>query len=198
MTTLGLTGGIASGKTTVSVFFSECGALVVDADRIAHAATANGLPAWKAVVAHFGESILGPDGEIDRRRLGEIVFRKPAERKRLEAIIHPHVFAQITADIERAAADQPNALVVLDVPLLFETGMDRDLDAVAVVYVPEIIQIERLIARDGLTPEQARARIDSQMPIEEKRRRADIVIDNTGPLETTRRQVRGICRRLGR
>jgi dephospho-CoA kinase len=198
MTTLGLTGGIASGKTTVSVFFSECGALVVDADRIAHAATANGLPAWKAVVAHFGESILGPDGEIDRRRLGEIVFRKPAERKRLEVIIHPHVFAQITADIERAAADQPNALVVLDVPLLFETGMDRDLDAVAVVYVPEIIQIERLIARDGLTPEQARARIDSQMPIEEKRRRADIVIDNTGPLETTRRQVRGICRRLGR
>ena len=192
---IGLTGGIASGKSTVAGFFTQCGAVVVDADAIAHEVTARGMPAWQAVVDHFGESILDDSGGIDRGRLGEIVFQSARQKARLEAIVHPFVFAAMAREVAAAQKHRPDALVVLDVPLLLETGMREGLAAIVVVYVPESVQIQRLMARDGMSEAQARARVAAQMPIEQKRQLADVVIDNTGSLDDTRRQVRAFCRR---
>ena len=195
---IGLTGGIASGKSTVSGFFARCGAVVVDADAIAHRVMARGMPAWQAVVDHFGEAILDGRGGIDRERLGEVVFNDVRQKERLEVIVHPFVFEAMAREVAAAEKRQPGVLVVLDVPLLLETGMREGLDEIVVVYVPESVQIQRLTARDGLTEPQARARVAAQMPIEQKRQLADVVIDNTGSLDKTRRQVQAYYRRKTR
>jgi dephospho-CoA kinase len=196
MIVAGLTGGIATGKSTVAAIFEEAGARLIDADRAARDAVRKGTPAFHAIVAHFGEAVLLGDGEIDRRRLASVIFNDPAEQRTLERIVHPWVKQEIARCLNRIRGAAPEALVILDVPLLFETGMDQGLVAAIVVYVTEQIQLERLMARDALAEPDARARIRAQMPIEKKKSLAAFVIDNSGSLEHTRAQTLEVYRRL--
>jgi dephospho-CoA kinase len=192
----GLTGGIASGKSTVARMLAAAGARVVDADRIAREVVQPGRPAWQAVRTRFGDGIVRPDGNLDRDRLGRWVFRDPVLKRDLEQIVHPFVFRQMAAEIKRLAAAHPGTVVVLDIPLLIESGLHRVLPLTALVHVPEAVQLTRLIRRDGLAAADARARIRAQMPIDAKRAHADVIIDNTGSLESTRRQTEAFYRRL--
>ncbi len=198
MITVGLTGGIATGKSTVARILRGAGARVIDADRIAREVVGRGRPAWRDIVEHFGEGMLRPDGEIDRARLGDIIFNDPGEQAALNRIVHPRVFADIEAQRARIAETAPRAVVILDIPLLFEAGSRRDLDEIIVVYAPEPVQLARLMKRDGLSRRDALARIRSQMPIEEKKKRATRVIDNSGDLAVTRRQALAVYRELCR
>lgn len=198
MPVVGLTGGIASGKSTVCGFFRADGAHILDADQMARQVVMPGEPAWHAIVNHFGKSILNPDGSLDRTGLGEIVFNDKMQRTVLEGIIHPGVRQAMIAATARLSADHPGALIIQEVPLLLETGMHhhQGLAEIIVVYLPEAIQIERLIKRDGIGREQALSRIRAQMPMEEKSKLATLIIDNSGSLAQTRDQVRRIHRRL--
>jgi dephospho-CoA kinase len=183
----GLTGGIASGKSTVSAFLEDAGAVIVDADKIARDVVQKDRPAWREIVDAFGRSILLPDGEINRTLLGEIIFNDPDRKQVLNRIVHPRVISETAARLAEIEKKKPNSVVILDVPLLIESGMDTGLSDIIVVYVPEPVQIERLMGRDAMTHGQALARIRSQMPIEEKKKRASIVIDNSGSRENTRK-----------
>ncbi|MDC4205023.1 MAG: dephospho-CoA kinase [Candidatus Manganitrophus sp.] len=193
---VGLTGGIASGKSTVSRLFREAGAFVIDADEIAHAVIRKGAPAYAGVVEAFGAAILDKKGEIDRKRLGEIVFNDARRRERLNQLVHPHVYAQAEKEKRAIAAAHPEAVILFDVPLLIETGAYREMDLVIVVYVDRATQIDRLIKRDGLTREEAERRIDAQMPLDEKRRFADEIIDTRVPLPGVEGAVRSLYQRL--
>jgi dephospho-CoA kinase len=194
----GLTGGIATGKSTVAGMFASAGAVVVDADRIARDAVRPGTAVHADIVTHFGAGILLADGAIDRRQLAAIIFSDPAEQRALERMVHPQVKRQVAKQLNRLRREAPESVVIVDVPLLFETGMDRGLPATILVYAPEAVQMRRLIARDGLTKAEARARIRAQMPIEAKKALAAIVIDNSGTLENTRRQTLAVYRRLAK
>ena len=189
MVVAGLTGGIATGKSTVAAMLASAGAVVIDADRIAREAVRPGTAVHADIAAHFGPGILLPDGGIDRKRLAHIIFGDPDEQHVLERMVHPEVKREVAAQIDRLRRDAPEAVVIVDVPLLFEAGMERGLAAVILVYAPESVQLRRLVARDGLSEPEARARLRAQMPIEAKKPLADIVIDNSGALEDTRRQV---------
>lgn len=193
---VGLTGGIASGKSTVSRLFREAGAFVIDADEIAHAVIRKEAPAYAGVVEAFGAVILDKKGEIDRKRLGEIVFNDARRRERLNQLVHPHVYAQADKEKRAIAAAHPEAVILFDVPLLIETGAHREMDLVIVVYVDRANQIDRLIKRDGLTREEAERRIDAQMPLDEKRRFADEIIDTRVPLPGVEGAVRSLYQRL--
>jgi dephospho-CoA kinase len=182
---VGLTGGIASGKSTLAAALRELGAAVIDADALARDAVRRGSPALARIANEFGPGVLGPDGELDRKAMGARVFADPAARERLEAIVHPAVRAGVAAETARLAADG-HALALYDVPLLFERGLDREVDGVVVVYAPPEVQLARLQARDGMTVAEARARLEAQMPIDEKARRADVVVDNSGDLASLR------------
>ncbi len=192
----GLTGGIASGKSTVARMLAAAGARVVDADRIAREVVQPGRPAWQAVRTRFGDGIVRPDGNLDRDKLGRWVFRDPVLKRDLEQIVHPFVFRQMATEVKRLAAAHPGTVVVLDIPLLIESGLHRVLPLTVLVHVPEAVQLTRLIRRDGLAAADARARIRAQMPIDAKRAHADVIIDNTGSLESTRRQTAAFYRRL--
>ena len=192
----GLTGGIASGKSTISRFLADVGARIIDADQIAREVVKQGTPAYDDIVAFFGRTILLSDGEINRKQLGEIIFNDPEKKAHLNAIVHPRVFERSTEMIAQIAVHTPDAVVVMDVPLLLEAGLGRDLAEVIVVYVPETIQLERLMRRDGVDKTAAMARIRSQLPIEEKRQRATIVIDNSGPLSDSRKQALAVYQDL--
>ncbi|HAC46586.1 MAG TPA: dephospho-CoA kinase [Chloroflexi bacterium] len=191
---MGLTGGVGSGKSTVAEMMRELGAEVVDADEATHAVYEPGSPGFDAVVREFGEAYVD-GGRIDRSRLGELVFRDDDARRRLNAIVHPLVrewMAQKTAE----AAERGVEVVVQDVPLLFENGLERLFSSVVLVYVPEDVQVERLVSGRGFTPERARAMIAAQMPIENKRGLAHHVINNSGKREDTQTQVRAIWKQL--
>jgi dephospho-CoA kinase len=196
MIVAGLTGGIATGKSTVAAIFEEAGARLVDADRIAREVVRKGSPAHREIVAHFGTGVLLGDGELDRKRLAAIVFNNPDEQRALECIVHPQVKQEIDRRVDLIRRQAPEALVILDIPLLFESGMQEGLDAVIVVYAPERLQLERLMARDGLSEPEALARIRAQMPIDSKRALAARVIDNSGSREQTRAQALEIYRQL--
>ena len=185
----GLTGGIASGKSTVSKIFREAGATIIDADQIAHAVVQKGQPAWEKIKAHFGNEILLPNGEINRERLGKTIFHDQDQKTILNRIVHPFVFQKMDAEITKAEWNNPHGIVILDVPLLIETNMHQTLPEVILVYIPESLQLERLIARDRISRTDAEARIGSQMPIEEKRQYATILIENSHPIEKTRKRV---------
>lgn len=191
---IGLTGGIGTGKSTVSAMLRGLGAAVVDADEGARAVVEPGTPGLRAVAEEFGPGVLAPDGRLDRAALAEIVFRDPERRARLNAITHPLVgawAAERTADaIVRGAR-----IVVHDVPLLFENQRQGQFERVILVYAPDEVAVRRLLEK-GMTEEQARARIAAQMPIEEKRRLADYVVDNSDGLPDTERQVRELWRQL--
>ena len=189
MKVIGLTGGIATGKSTVSRMLAEAGAHIIDTDQLAREVVEPGQPAWEAIVEHFGHAILLADGRIDRDRLGDIIFHDPAQKAVLDNIVHPAVFEAMARRLAQMEKQAPDGVAILDIPLLFETGMERNLAEVILVYAPETAQRERLMRRNGLSAEAAAARISAQMPIAEKRRRASIVIDNSGDLEGTRVQV---------
>lgn len=186
MVIAGLTGGIATGKSTVATFFKAAGAAVIDADQIAHDVVRRGLPAWQGIVAAFSRDVLREDGEIDREKLGRIIFNDAARKSALNRIVHPFVFEEMEKQMREIEATAPETVVIQDIPLLFESGMHRKLPRIIVVYVPEALQFSRLMKRNHLSAAEARARIRSQIPIEEKRNLADILIDNSGTLEQTR------------
>lgn len=196
MIVAGLTGGIATGKSTVAEILRKAGAVIIDADRIARQVVAPGSPAWHEIRDLFGDRILQPDGAIDRAALGAIVFNDAPLRRRLEAIVHPRVGAEIAAQMQRAAQEQPDAVVIMDIPLLFETDRTQGLAEIIVVFTSESIQRQRLMARDLLSPEAAEARIRSQMPMAEKVRRATLTIDNSGAPAETERQALAVFQHL--
>lgn len=180
MVRVGLTGGIAMGKSTVSDYLRSQGAVVIDADALAREVVEPGTPGFDQVVAEFGEGILGADGAIDRPRLGEVVFADESARRRLEAIVHPLVFARIIELEEQAPAD---AIVVHDIPLLAESGRADTFDAVVVVDATEDHQIERMIRDRGWSEDVARSRIAAQATREDRRAIATHLIENTGTRE---------------
>jgi dephospho-CoA kinase len=185
----GLTGGIATGKSTVSSIFREAGAIIIDADSIARDAVKKNLPAWHEIVRIFGKEVLLPDGEIDRARLGDIIFKDASKKEILNKIVHPHVIQKAAELIEEVRKASPGSIIILDVPLLIEAGMDKGVEDVILVYTPESIQIKRLIERDGISDENALLRVRSQMPIEKKKEFATIIIDNNGTIEATKKRA---------
>jgi dephospho-CoA kinase len=176
---IGLTGGIATGKTTFAATLRARGVPVVDADVLARAVVEPGQPALAQLVKAFGQDVLGPDGSLDRKRLGARIFADPAARRKLEAITHPAIREAMIAETLRLDA-AGHDLAFYDAPLLFEVGLDQGMDSVVVVYAPRAAQLERLAARDGTSPADAQARLAAQWPIDEKAARADFVVDNTG------------------
>jgi dephospho-CoA kinase len=177
---IGLTGGIATGKSTFAAALRALGVPVIDADQLARAAVAKGTPGLAAVTAAFGSDVLTPEGDLDRKRMGALVFSEPAARARLEAAVHPAVRALFRAELARLAAEG-NDVAVYDVPLLYEANMEGEVDLAVVVWAPREAQIARLAARDGLDRAQAEARLAAQLPIDDKAARADAVVVNDGP-----------------
>jgi dephospho-CoA kinase len=196
MQVIGLTGGIATGKSTVSAILENAGAVIIDADRIARMVVKKNMPAYRQILDKFGKSVLLPDGEIDRTALGKVIFNDPQKKQLLNTIVHPYVRKETDRQLEHLEKNNPDALVVLDIPLLLEAGMHSNLSEVVVVYAPEHIQIKRLMKRDHISHADALARIRSQMPIEEKKKLATMVIDNSGTREHTRKQTLEIFQRL--
>jgi dephospho-CoA kinase len=196
MLLVGLTGGIASGKSLAARVFKDLGAHIIDADRIVHELLEPEQGACKEVLDHFGQDILLPDNGINRRKLGEIIFRDPEKRAWLNRCLHPKVFAAYTAQVSHLRDRAPHAIIVFDAALLIETGYNRNMDKIVVVYAEPEQQIERLMARETFTREQALARVNSQMPLSEKRRHADYVINNTGSRADSERQAREVFEKL--
>lgn len=186
---IGLTGGIATGKSTVSQMLVARGAALIDADVVARKIMEPGHPVLAKVVERFGETVLLADGRLNRKRLGEIVFSDATERKALEAITHPAIRLEMKAELDALEQENPERLVVADIPLLYESGLEELYEKIMVVYVPRTLQLERLMQRDGLPREQAELRLAAQMDIEEKRRRADILIDNSHGFKETESQI---------
>ena len=191
---IGLTGSIACGKSTVSHYLRAQGYPVVDADAISHAMTAPGGPALPAIREAFGGSVFHPDGTLDRRALGSVVFSSTVLRRQLNEILHPMILAEIRSRLH--TLDRDGHIVFGDIPLLFECGMEKDFDEIWVVSVSRETQIARLLERDGLMREEAKQRIDSQMPLAAKEERADTVIVTEGTLEDTQAQVRALLDHL--
>ena len=179
MILVGLTGGVATGKSTVAAMLKRCGAIVIDADSLARDVVAPGRPAWREIVKEFGHDILNADQSINRQALGAIVFRHSAKRRRLERIIHPRVAREQMRRTRAAAMHDIHAVVVYDVPLLFEAGIENRVDKTIVVTADRETQIARLKKRNGLTRIEALRRIKSQMPLANKVARADYVLDGT-------------------
>ena len=193
---IGLTGSIACGKSTVSNYLRAQGYPVVDADAISHAMTAPGGPALPAIREAFGDCVFQADGTLDRRALGSIVFSSAECRNQLNSILHPMILSEIRRQLH--AYDAAGYIVFGDIPLLFECGMEKDFDEIWVVSVSREAQITRLRERDGLMREDAKKRIDSQMPLAEKEKRASTVICTEGTIENTQTQVRALLDHLER
>ncbi|HXM54502.1 MAG TPA: dephospho-CoA kinase [Candidatus Dormibacteraeota bacterium] len=188
MKVVGLTGGIGTGKSAVSAILRRMGATVIDADEATRAVQARGTEGLRLLVEAFGPGILTPDGDLDRARLAAVAFADPDARARLNAIVHPLV-RQWMAERQQEAVERGDPVVVLDIPLLFEARGAGAFETVLLVYAPESVQLDRLVRLRGMTGEQARARIAAQLPIEEKRRLATHVIENTGSLDDLEREV---------
>ena len=185
---LGLTGGIASGKSTVSAYLAQNGALIIDADLIARQVVAKRSSGLKQIVAKFGEEILTASGELDRKKLGKLVFSNKDLLKNLTDITGPLIRAEILREIEAAKKAQVK-LVVLDIPLLFETGYQTLCDKVMVVTIPSKLQLERVMKRDNLSAAEARKRIANQLPASKRNELADVLIDNSKSVAETYQQV---------
>lgn len=196
MILVGLTGGIATGKSTVAQMFKRCGAVVIDADQLAREVVEPGKPAWQAIVRTFGKGVLRSDRSLDRHTLGTIVFRSPAKLRRLERIIHPRVAREQQRLVRQISKRKPHAVVIYEVPLLFEAGVDKRADQTIVVTADQGTQIARLKRRNGLTRVGALQRIRAQMSLSTKKDRADYVIDGTLSKSTLLRQVRHLYNNL--
>ncbi|MCC6809720.1 MAG: dephospho-CoA kinase [Deltaproteobacteria bacterium] len=195
MRLIGLTGGISSGKSTVSQIFTSLGAHVIDADVLAREVVAKGTPGLDQIVGTFGRAVLAPDGTLDRKKLGDIIYHDETKRKELEAITHPLIFQRF-GELTQAAEARGEPVVIYDAPLLIERGLHRMMHTVIVVWVPRDIQIERLMARDGIDRKAAELRLASQMPLDDKRAVADFVIDNSKTREHAKAQVEYVWREI--
>lgn len=197
MIVVGVTGSVGTGKSTVAGFFGELGAYVIDWDELAHNVVRPHSRAWKQIVEHFGNAVLNDDMAINRQKLAEIVFRDKRKVTRLNRIVHPEVFREDERITEEIKATDPHALVVKDVPLLFEITHPLHVDRVVAVSASRETQLRRLQER-GISLEDAQRRIGSQLPLREKVKSADFVVDNDGPLEETKKQVKAIYSLLRR
>ena len=191
MLTIGLTGGIGSGKSAVADLLKQLGASVIDADRLGHEAYTPNSEAWRQVVAAFGQEILTAEGEIDRRKLGSIVFADPAELARLNGIMHP-LMAGMVEERKAELVAAGESVAVVEAAVLFEAGWDSLVDEVWTTYAPVDTVVERLHARNGLSEEEARKRINSQMSVEERNRRSDVVVDNSADMAALEQGVKNL------
>jgi dephospho-CoA kinase len=192
----GLTGGIASGKSTVAAMFERTGAYIVDTDLISREVVEPDEPGWHEVVDRFGDGILNQDKTLNRKQLGDIVFADSRKRKQLEAILHPKIYARKNERIRAIANRDAAAIIMVAIPLLIEVNSQDTVDRVVLVYVSPQIQLERLIQRDGLSVTEAKRRIASQMPIDSKLHYAHYVINNEGPLEKTHQTANDVFKEL--
>lgn len=193
---IGLTGGIASGKSTVSTMLKELDISVIDADVEARLAVQKGEPAYAKIIEVFSHGILLPNKEIDRQKLGSIIFHNSEKRKLLNEIVHPEVRKRMTRQIEEANQNQEE-LVVLDIPLLFESKLTYMVDKTLLVYVDRSVQLQRLMERNNLSALEAEARVNSQIPLSEKVSIADAVINNNGSIKETKKQLNDILIQWG-
>jgi dephospho-CoA kinase len=196
MIIVALTGGIGSGKSTVARMFEEERTHVIDFDHLARLVVEPGKPAWREIVDYFGKDILSVDGTVNRPTLAEIVFSDDTSRKVLESFIHPRIFEETKALIKIIEAKDPLAVIIIDFPLLFELGLNKNFDKVILVYAPRFEQLKRVTERDGLTQEEVEKRLDKQIPIDEKISFSDYVINTEGDLDNTRNQVKEIVHKL--
>ncbi|MEK7747881.1 MAG: dephospho-CoA kinase [Nitrospirota bacterium] len=196
MVWVGLTGGIASGKSTISQMFKASGAFIVDADQIVHDLLGQRGAVYHLVLNLFGTGILDEMGSIDRKKLGAIVFNDSKKLMALNKIVHPHVFAEAEREGRELGSEDPRRVVVFDAPLLIETRAHKNVDIVILVYVDKATQIKRLCERDGMTEEAAKAKIALQMPLEEKRAYANEIIDNRKTIPEVCEDVNRISRML--
>ena len=195
MIVAGLTGGICSGKSTVTAMFRDIGTTVIDADQVAHEVVKPDQPLFEAVTSAFGREVVGADGRIDRGRLGAIVFADPKARRRLEELLHPAIIQECERRIRQAQLSGA-AVCLVDAALLIESGWHSRCDAVILVEASETVRLDRLIRSRGLSRDDAMLRIRSQMPQQEKRRYAHYIIENDGPLRETARQVQAVWEQL--
>jgi len=189
---VGLTGGIATGKSTVSEMLRRLGCEIIDADRLARDVVEPEQPAWKRIVAEFGPGVVTADGSLDRKKLGAIVFADPERRRRLEAITHPAIRARLLARLDELAARGFAGVVVFDAAVMIESGNYKNMDRLVVVVTDDATQAARLQERDGTDEVEGRRKIASQMPLAEKAKLADYVIDNSGDREATAAEVRRV------
>jgi len=196
MLIVGLTGGIASGKSTIADMFKREGAYIIDIDMVSRDVVKPGRPAWQEVVHIFGKEVLNEDQTLNRKKVGDIVFSDAGKRKKLEKIIHPKITAEKLRQIGEIEAQNKRAIVIVDMPLLIETDKQDTVDKVVLVYASPRNQIERLVKRDGLSLEEAHKRLASQMPIENKKKYAHYIINNEEPLEEVQKTVIEIFREL--
>ncbi len=195
---LGVTGSIATGKSTVADMLEELGAPIIDFDRLSRVVMAPEKPAWQDIVAFFGKEVLLKDNTLDRETLREIVFNDTQKRKKLESFTHPRIFEEFYKKVDDYTAADPDAIIQVVVPLLIESNMQSMFDHLLMVYVPEKEQLKRLIKRDRNTKELAMKIIESQISVEEKKKQCDLMIDNSGSLEETRAQVKIIWEKLNK
>jgi len=189
---VGLTGGIATGKSTVSALLRQLGCEIIDADLLAREVVEPGQPAWTTIVAEFGQDVLTGDGTLDRKKLGAIVFADPERRRRLEAITHPAIRERFQARLDELAEQGFTGIVVFDAAVMIESGNYKNMDRLVVVVTDEPTQMARLRGRDGTDDAEGRRKIASQMPLAEKAKLADYVIDNSGDRQATAEQVRRV------
>jgi dephospho-CoA kinase len=195
MLTVGLTGGIATGKSTVAGLFEKLGAYRIDTDRLARIVVEPGQPAWEAITQFFGKNILDSSGRLDRKKLGEIVFANPEKLDALNKMTHPPVRALLRKQLLQARA-QGACVALVEVPLLYEAGFEKEVDYVIVVTTSDETQLSRLIEREKISEREARLRIAAQMPLAEKAALADFCINNNNSVELTNKQVAEIWQRL--
>ncbi len=195
---IGLTGGIVGGKSTVASMFKDLGAKIVDADKLGHSVILPNKPAWKKIIKIFGKDILQNDLTIDREKLGKIVFTNQTLLKKLNEITHPEIIKLIKKEINLAKNKTHNQekILIIDAALIYEAKIDRLMDKIIVVYIDEDEQVKRLVKRNNLSKEEALQRIKSQMPMKEKVKMADYVIDNSNSLDETKKQVEKIWKKL--
>lgn len=195
MRVIGLTGGIASGKSTAARTLAELGARIVDADQVARDIVAPGQPALAEIVRAFGRDVLLPDGTLDRKKLGAVIFADPDQRRTLNAITHPRIAVETQARLGKLRAENV-PVAVYEAALLVENGVHHGLDGLIVVACDEATQLERLVERDGLSPDEARARIAAQAPVADKIAAATWVVDTSGPVSDTRKQLARIWEQI--
>jgi dephospho-CoA kinase len=189
MLNVGLTGGIASGKSTVDRMFVDKGAYLIDHDSMAHWVEEPGRPVWRDIVSCFGPEILNSDRSINRERLGALVFNNESKRKKLNDIVHPAVFSEWMDKIGEITKKDPRGIIISDIPLLFEVNWQDAVDVIVLIYISRDEQVRRLTERNGFSKRDAEDRLNSQMSIDDKVLRSDYVINNEGPLENTKRDV---------
>jgi dephospho-CoA kinase len=196
MLIVGLTGGIGSGKSTVARMLKDEGAYVIDFDYLARLVVEPDKPAWRDIIDYFGPEILSPDRSLNRSALAKIIFSDDKSRKVLEGFTHQRIFEERDALVKAIKKKDPNAVVIIDFPLLFELGLSKKFDKVILAFVSRDVQLERVVKRDGLPREEIERRLNAQIPIEEKKFLSDYIIDTNGSLNDTRDQVRKVTHEL--